>query len=58
MTFNDLRFQIRRLNYTSKALLIPFVIKLFISQIIDYSKSEELAKRSCDNIIKRTLAEI
>lgn len=52
MTYTDLILNIRRLSFTNRSRYIPFIIKQFIDEIIAYSKSRELAKRSCDNLIK------
>lgn len=52
MTYTDLILNIRRLSFINRSRYIPFIIKQFIDEIIAYSKSRELAKRSCDNLIK------
>ena len=58
MTYNFLQWQIYRLKFTGKSQYIPILIKQFIDDVLSYAKSKDLAKRSCDNIIKRTLAEM
>lgn len=53
MTLTDLQITYRRLSLTGRSYLIPLVTSLFIQEIIRYSKSRELAKRSCDKLLKK-----
>lgn len=52
MTYNDLHYHIRRLQITGRGYEVPLVISMFIHEILTYSKSKDLAKRSCDSLIK------
>lgn len=53
MTFPELQTKIRILSFRGKRHFVPILIKLFLDEILHYSKSKELAKRSCDLFIKR-----
>lgn len=52
MTYKQLQLEIRRLSFIGKGYQIPLLISLFINNVLKYSKSKDLAKRSCDSLIK------
>ena len=53
MTVSELQTNIRILCFKGKKHFVPILIRLFIDEIFHTSKSNELAKRSCNLIIKK-----
>ncbi len=46
-TYPELRKRIQYVSFIGKSQFIPILIKEFSNQIVKFSKSKELAKRSC-----------
>ena len=53
MSYPMLIKRIQMLTYAGKYRYTPLVIRKFCDDILEYSKSNELSKRSCDSVIKK-----